>query len=167
MADNKSAPTKEVLPEAEAAKLKPLFLALGLSPKVAENALKNVALSRQLAGLCAHASLTSCERSLGALLYDLAVSSQRDSLTESQRFFVVDYIKDGRIHSQVQFKAALLHMQKQIKQGEVPAGEALSAFETACGVGVVVGPIGEEALLSRCFESTTQQREMCCNGSGL
>eukprot|EP00013_Stygamoeba_regulata_P012992 CAMPEP_0177681416 /NCGR_PEP_ID=MMETSP0447-20121125/30707_1 /TAXON_ID=0 /ORGANISM="Stygamoeba regulata, Strain BSH-02190019" /LENGTH=705 /DNA_ID=CAMNT_0019190837 /DNA_START=67 /DNA_END=2184 /DNA_ORIENTATION=+ len=132
---------KDTLSDTERAELKTLFLALSLTPKIVENSLKNATLSRQLAAFCAHAKLSACERSRGQLLYDLAVSAQRDSLSDAQRLFVVDYVCDDRINSQAQFKAALTHLTSKLPASAfspAPSAAQVAAFETACGVGVVV-----------------------------
>uniref|UniRef100_A0A8C8UNC0 Glutamine--tRNA ligase n=1 Tax=Peromyscus maniculatus bairdii TaxID=230844 RepID=A0A8C8UNC0_PERMB len=111
-----------------------LFTGLGLSENKARETLKNAALSTQLREAATQAQRTlgsAIDKATGTLLYGLA-SRLRDTRRLS---FLVSYIANKKIHTELQLSAALEYVRSH------PLDPIdTEDFEQECGVGVVVTP---------------------------
>ncbi|XP_055485893.1 glutamine--tRNA ligase [Psammomys obesus] len=111
-----------------------LFTGLGLSENKARETLKNAALSTQLREAATQAQQTlgsTIDKATGTLLYGLA-SRLRDTRRLS---FLVTYIANKKIHTELQLSAALEYVRSH------PLDPIdVKDFELECGVGVVVTP---------------------------
>ncbi|EGW10485.1 glutamine--tRNA ligase [Cricetulus griseus] len=111
-----------------------LFTGLGLSENKARETLKNAALSTQLREAATQAQRTlgsAIDKATGTLLYGLA-SRLRDTRRLS---FLVSYIANKKIHTELQLSAALEYVRSH------PLDPIdTEDFEQECGVNVVLTP---------------------------
>ncbi|XP_048953937.1 glutamine--tRNA ligase isoform X4 [Canis lupus baileyi] len=119
-----------------------LFTGLGLSEHKARETLKNTALSAQLREAATQAQQTlgsTIDKATGTLLYGLA-SRLRDPRRLS---FLVSYIANKKIHTELQLSAALEYVRSH------PLDPINTEdFEQECGVGVMVTPEQIEEAVS-------------------
>ncbi|XP_062854607.1 glutamine--tRNA ligase [Trichomycterus rosablanca] len=112
-----------------------LFTSIGLSEQKANETLKNEQLSSALKDAITQAQKLlgskNVDKTMGTLLYSM-VSRLRDL---NHLAFFTDYIVKRKITTDLQLSAALDYV-KGHPQGPLD----VKAFETACGVGVIVGP---------------------------
>ncbi|XP_031422097.1 glutamine--tRNA ligase [Clupea harengus] len=112
-----------------------LFVSLGLSEQKAKETLKNEALSSTLKDAIAQAQnvvgSVAIDKAMGTLLYSMA-----SRLKDTQRLGVLtEYIAKRKITSELQLSAALDFVKSHPQD---PLDH--SAFESCCGVGVVITP---------------------------
>lgn len=110
-----------------------LFVSIGLSEQKAKETIKNDALSSTLKDAISQAQnvvgSTAIDKAMGTLLYSMA-----SRLKDTRRLgFLTEYIAKHKITSELQLAAALEFV-KSHPQDPLDS----SAFESSCGVGVVV-----------------------------
>jgi len=113
-----------------------LFVSVGLPEQRAKETLKNGSLSNELTDVITDAQKTAPDgvllKGAGSLLYNVVTRLKNHA--KCHQPLLVSYVATGKITSDVQLTAALDFL------SNVPSGVDVDtkAFETACGVGVVV-----------------------------
>jgi glutaminyl-tRNA synthetase len=113
-----------------------LFQTIGLSENKAKETAKNAKVAANLVAVIGSARkhVKTISPALGTLLYHVASKMKPQVFHHSD--FVVGYLCDSRIDSEVRLNAALDYLLRNAGVSSVDA----KAFEAACGVGVVVTP---------------------------
>jgi len=113
-----------------------LFVSVGLPEQRAKETLKNVPLSNELSEVIADAQKIApggvLHKGTGSLLYNIVTRLKNH--TKCHQPLLVSYVGSGKISNDAQLTAALDFLTN------ISGGDAVDAkaFETACGVGIVV-----------------------------
>jgi len=122
-----------------------IFLDVGLDAKRAKDTLKNAELTQLLKTIIVdEAKVGKCDKAIGNLLYSLATSGAQSQ--SPLRKHVAQSIAQEKIKSTAQFQAAINYLKTNTSFDQ-------TAFDSQCGVGVVVTPQQIQAAVDKLFET--------------
>nr|XP_021184642.2 probable glutamine--tRNA ligase [Helicoverpa armigera] len=110
------------------------FKLLGLNEQKAKETLKNANVTKYLLAALNEVDVAKLPAGAGMLIYHLATKIKPQ--IADKLAFVCDFIAKGKLDSTLRVDAALEYLISHVNEGNVD----ISAFEQACGVGVVVTP---------------------------
>ncbi|KAG6464393.1 hypothetical protein O3G_MSEX014481 [Manduca sexta] len=110
------------------------FKLLGLNEQKAKETLKNSNITKILLAAINEVDLQTLPSGAGILIYHLATKIKPQIL--SKLTFMCEYVASGKLDSTLRVDAGLDYLLSNVNEANVD----LSAFEKACGVGIVVTP---------------------------
>jgi len=118
---------------------------------VAKNVLANPSLFTAIEQVVKASGLTTAEKNIGSLLYNVAVGIS-DSRAH-RRDIVAKYIGTGQLRIAAQVTAAIDYIKKRTPDAVFPPGE----FEKACGLGIYFTPEQIEAQVKKFIEQNKEK----------
>ena len=132
--------------------LKDTFAAISLDPKVIESTLKNAKVSAKLKEVVAISGLTTCDKTVGNLLYEVA--TKVPPTIEDKTKLITEYVVSGKFNKKMQVDEAIKYLKEHGQDGtelDIPA------FETFTGVGIVVTDEEIQKFIDDLFEENKEE----------
>lgn len=128
----------------------PIFLAIGLDPKVVDSIIKNKKVSLRLKEIVDLAGVKDCTKSIGNLLYQ-ASTKMPESIHHHTKL-IVDYIVSEKLLKPAQLEEGIKYLTELVRHKGKDASVDEDTFKLEAGVGVSVTEEQIIAFVDKLFE---------------